>query len=315
MKSLSLISIILCFSPLAWSSPWSDGYTPSWAQTCIQAEESGGLGLLADYNKCNSKGYGGYKNDLSFYYEKQGAGYVFSDIVQSAHIVVTDIGMDAEIPFELMGVCQDTMCYRALVYINGDSKTGQHVATWVTTPGKPWTDGSGGSYTVESSKDRRTWRGNRTQEMYYRLHTLSDDIELGGKVTNRFQDLFVMDHYVNRDGDDMPWTVFYNGGTAFHASFTVNGNVGSHGCTRLKYHESRLMNFLARHVGRNYTVETRYTEREEMSQDERDSATRLLERAGIQLDAIYDLNQRAQNGDGDAADQLKWHSINNGGLY
>ena len=92
---------------------------------------------------------------------------------------------------------------------------------------------------------------------------------LGGDITNKFPGYFVMDHYRNTENEDMPWATFYHLGIAFHSSENVNGDIGSHGCTRLKHIEAKKMNFLARHVSRKFSVETRYTERERLSGKER----------------------------------------------
>ena len=92
---------------------------------------------------------------------------------------------------------------------------------------------------------------------------------LGGDVTNKFPGYFVMDHYRNSENEDMAWSTFYHFGVAFHSSKYVNGDVGSHGCTRLKHIEAKKMNFLARHVGRKFSVETRFTERRRLSSSQR----------------------------------------------
>lgn len=312
MKKSLLILIALGFSGVSHAIPWAKGYVPGYAKDCMNAEAAGTLNSLTDLNKCNSKGYVGAFNSLDNYYRynKEQNSYVFSENINRVHVLVTDIKQDVNIPSSLYSLCESKMCYRAIIYINGDSFTGQHVATFVTTPGKPWADGTG-NYTVESGRDSILWRGNRTPEMYYMAHLITDDMGLGGKVTNRFGDFYIMDHYVNSNNEDMPWAVFYNAGTAFHASPTVNGNIGSHGCTRLKYHESRLMNYLARHTGRNFTVETRYTERKALTQDQRNEASEAL----AYFEKQKEVFNRATSGDEEAKKKLEHDSMSSGGLY
>lgn len=324
MKKLVVSLALLGFSGAASAVP----YMP-WAQHCIEAEAAGTLGELKDYNKCNSKGYGGALNTLDQYYTKWGNEFIFNESIQSIHVVVTDIKLDYDVPYSLQNICEDEMCYRAIIYKNGDSKSGQHIATFVTTPGKPWYERTDpetglpvqtGKYTNESARDTKTWVGNRTPEMYYKAHLVSDEMGLGGDIYNRFtsadgSEYYIMDHYKNSNNENMAWAVFYNQGTAFHSSPTVNGRVGSHGCTRLKYTDSRMMNYLARHTGRNFTVETRYTEREELTQEERDASVDMMAAAARNMKRHSDLRRRADAGDEDAKRQLSLDAMNGGGLY
>lgn len=236
-----------------------NGLVPNWAANCVTAERRGQLEDLANMNRCTSKGYTGYMDDLDYYSRIDSNGnYTFYNI-DSVHVVVTDARIDYSIPD--YGHCKSEMCYRAYVYINGDEHTGQHVATWVVTPGMPWRDGSGGNYTPQSLRVYQTSPKKNQNSKGDFLLQKDNEMGLAGKVYGKLPGYFVMDYYINSNNEDMPWATFFHFGIAFHASYTVNGNVGSHGCTRLKYIESKKMNLLARHVGRRFSVETRYTER------------------------------------------------------
>lgn len=257
-----------------WTKPspegWYHGRTPSWVKDCQKSEKNRELELLGNMNDCTSKGYTGYKDDLGRYsYLDANGRYLYDyNYVKSVHVVVTDAKLDTHVPD--YGSCRSSMCYRAYVYINGDEDTGEHVATWVTTPGMPWHNRSGGNYTPESLYVYQTSPAkNQTSQGYFLLQK-DDEMGLAGKMTNKMPGYYVMDHYVNSDHDDMPWATFYHYGIAFHSSHSVNGDVGSHGCTRLKYIEAKKMNFLARHVGRNFSVETRFTERKRLTYKERE---------------------------------------------
>ncbi|WP_372655764.1 L,D-transpeptidase [Halobacteriovorax sp.] len=247
----------------AFFSDYRFGFRPKWVKQCERAQEKMEGHLLGALNKCNSKGYMGYKDDLAYYsVQNDDATYSFNRI-NSVHVVVTDAKQDREAPD--YGSCKSEMCYRAYVYINGDQYTGDHVATWVTTPGRRWYDGSGGDYTPESKYVYQTTPMKNQNELGHFLLQKDGEMGLGGDVTDRVTGYFVMDHYRNSDNEDMPWATFYHLGVGFHSSKYVDGTAGSHGCTRLKHIEAKKMNFLARHVKRKFTVETRYTERQRLS--------------------------------------------------
>lgn len=263
LAATAFVLFAMSNTSMALFSDYRFGFRPKWVKTCDKVQKKMEGHLLGDLNGCNSKGYMGYKDDLGYYStQNDDATYSFRGI-NSVHVVVTDAKLDREAPD--YGSCKSEMCYRAYVYINGDQYTGNHVATWVTTPGTPWYDGSGGDYTPESLYVYQT-NPMKNQNSKGHFHLQKDgEMGLGGKVTDRVTGYFVMDHYRNSENEDMPWATFYHLGVAFHASKYVDGSVGSHGCTRLKFIEAKKMNFLARHVKRNFTVETRYTERRRLS--------------------------------------------------
>ena len=314
-------SILLLFftghSP-ALASPWAQGFTPTWAYDCQTKEAQRTEHTLEDYNKCDSKGYAGYEDDripyMALNFE---GGYDVAPQITSVHVVVTDIKLDRNIP--ATAICESEMCYRVLIFINGDSQTGDHVATWVTSPGRPWNDGSGGNYTPESYEVLLSGRQpNQNSYGHFKLQR-DHEMGLGGIVTNKFPGYYVMDHYVNTDDENMGWATCYHFGICFHSSFTVNGNAASHGCTRLKYLEAKRLNFLARHVQRNFTVETRFTERETLTPEERNAVSHL-ELAGLQLEETGRLYDQAENGatqeERDRAQrELTNRAMESGGLY
>lgn len=270
---ITLVALALCSNAYALFSGYRFGFTPGWVKDCQKAERNEELDRLYGLNKCNSKGYMGYKDDLDYYSTLNSDGTYSFRGINSVHVVVTDVALDRNAPD--YGSCTSSMCYRAYVYINGDENTGDLVATWATTPGRPWFDGSGGNYTPESLYVYQTSPKKNQNSKGHFLLQRDGEMGLAGKVTNRIPGYFVMDHYRNSDNEDMPWATFYHFGIAFHSSEYVNGDVGSHGCTRLKYVEAKKMNFLARHVKRNFSVETRYTERKRLSNKERNKVLQI----------------------------------------
>ncbi len=275
------------------------GYIPNWAKHCAEAEASYSLDRLNDVNRCTSKGYSGYMDNLDRYASLDYRGNYNFNYIESVHVVVTDAALDTSLPD--YGHCRSAMCYRAYVYINGDEYTGEHVATWAVTPGMPWRDGSGGNYTPESlSVYLNSPKKNQNSNGDFLLQK-DNEMGLAGKVYGKFPGYFVMDYYVNSDGEDMPWATFYHFGIAFHASYTVNGDVGSHGCTRLKYIESKKMNFLARHVGRRFSVETRFTERRKLNAEEQAKAMLQLGQENLE-----EFNKTQLKGQKSAADFEKY---------
>ncbi len=277
-KNIKLILSTLIFittsqQAMALFSPYRFGITPGWVKDCERSEERQELDRIRGINRCNSNGYMGYKDDLDYYSTFNADGSYSFRFISSVHIVVTDVKLDRTAPD--FGSCKSDMCYRAYVYINGDENTGEHVATWVTTPGMPWYDGSGGNYTPESLYVYRTSPAKNQNDKGDFLLQKEGEMGLGGEVTNKVPGYFVMDHYRNSENEDMAWSTFYHFGVAFHSSKYVNGDVGSHGCTRLKHVEAKKMNYLARHVGRRFSVETRYTERKRLSRVERNKVIQI----------------------------------------
>lgn len=308
----------------AFASPYFGGTAPGWVLNCQQIERSGTEHTLVEYNRCNSAEFGGYMDELSRYYmaftpgtEGSTGSYNVDPSIQSVHAVVTDAKIDNQIPYN--GACNDTMCFRVLIYINGDSQTGTHVATWATSPGRVWTDGSGGNYTPESYEVLLSERKPNQNSLGH--FKLQQDHEMGlkGVVTGKYPGYYVMDHYINSDDEDMPWATCYHFGICFHASGQVNGKTESHGCTRLKYLEAKRMNFLARHVGRNFTVETRFTERSTLTDEERNAVS--LQNIGIRnIQEVERLRNLIDNGDTEeirerARRDLENRSLGTGGLY
>ena len=188
--------------------------------------------FASSYGQANSIGSTAYRDQLSYFIQSDlNSDYlIYSPVIRSAHVVVKDIALD--------GLCGNyDMCFRALVYINGDEFTGQHVATYMTSPGNPSLDS----------------RATFTPEGVYRVQK-NQEIVLGGQSFGRVGNLHVYDHYINRENEPMRWPVFYHRGFAFHSSNIVTGELASHGCTRLRPDEAKKINFLARHVGENFTV-------------------------------------------------------------
>jgi len=303
----------------SFATPYYEGTTPGWVLNCRQIEKNRLEHTLVEYNKCNSAKFGGYMDNLSGYMgyfpgESYFQGqYSVDPFIQSVHVLVTDTKIDRDPNLPYTGICDDTMCYRAFVFINGDSSTGTHVATWATSPGKKWTDGSGGNYTPDTLNTFNSGRHpNQNSKGYFMLQ---QDHEMGlkGVVTGKYPGFYVMNHYVNSDDEDMPWATCYHFGTCFHVSGQVNGKTESHGCTRLKYIEAKKINFLARHVGRNFTVETRFTERETLTDEERRAIT-LREVAVKILEENIELRERAQQGDADAQGELFEQGVRSGGI-
>ena len=291
-STLILFSLFILSSETLANSPWSNGYMPSWVKNCEQAEKNFELDDLKNYNHCTSKGFTGFKDDLNYYSSMDYRGRYNFQGISSVHVVVTDAALDRSVPD--VGLCTANMCYRAYVYINGDENSGEHIATWATTPGKPWSDGSG-NYTPESLYVyQNSPKLNQNSKGDFLLQK-DNEMGLAGKVTGKVPGYFVMDHYVNSNGEDMGWATFYHYGIAFHSSYTVNGDVGSHGCTRLKYVEAKKMNYLARHVGRRFSVETRFTERRRLNSRQRNKV--MLQLDPKRMQEIEELQNSSSKGD------------------
>lgn len=263
---LTLLSLCINQSEAFTASPWRDAQTPDWVMECQYAEGEGLLAELKDFNKCNSKGYDATGDVLAYHmFVNSDGSYTVDPEIESVHVLVTDIRLDKELG--LSKYCNSEMCYRALVFLNGDSKSGQHVATWVTSPGKPWRDGTG-IYTPESKRVFRERRTSNQNDKGYFMLQQDHEMGLGGDMVGKINGYYVLDHYINSNNENMGWASCFHFGVCFHASPKVNGNTASHGCARLKYIESKKINFLSRHTLRNFTVETRFTERQKLSSAE-----------------------------------------------
>lgn len=148
--------------------------------------------------------------------------------VQSVYVAVQDIAR--------YGMCDDAQCFRVYVYINGTDQTGQHIATFVASPGT----------------GRRTPTGTfgPTKGAFYQSNG------------QRFLDFDIFRHYVSKKYKaPMPEAMFFTAsGIALHGSYdTVNGRKQSKGCVRMFPNEARFIQDLVREAGGRLTVNVKHT--------------------------------------------------------
>jgi hypothetical protein len=153
--------------------------------------------------------------------------------VSSMHVHVRDIAKD--------GICEGT-CFRAFVYLNGDVRSGEHVATFVVSPGT----GRRTPY-VENKPLRRHTRSlakyeRPTQFGNYDMYRIYGSKSYPSATPN------------------MPNAMFFLDAIALHGSFdTVDGNKRSHGCVRMFPDESYFVHSLAIEAGGNVTFDVLHT--------------------------------------------------------
>lgn len=153
--------------------------------------------------------------------------------INRVHMHIRDIARD--------GLCPG-QCFRIYVFLNGDLQTGEHVATFVASPG------TGNKTLLENNKALQ--KGSR------RL----TDFEQASKFS-KF-DMYRI--YGSKDFPsqipNMPNAMFYRGGLAVHGSFaTVDGNKRSEGCTRMFPDESYFLHSLVIEAQGNATFDVLHT--------------------------------------------------------
>lgn len=181
-------------------------------------------GLVPQYYKDGrfSAGYAQY------YYNPEEAQ---AQGVNNVLVVVQDIAR--------YGMCDDTHCFRAYVYINGDENSGTLVAVFVVSPGVVGRSTPTGSFTVS--------RGTYWEKG-------------GGGRFGKF-DIFRSYHSKSYNNASMPEAMFFDHrGHALHGSYDkVDGRKHSHGCVRMFPNEARQLQDWVREAGGNLSVIVRHT--------------------------------------------------------
>ncbi len=178
----------------------------------------------------DSRGYAGYTlNQSKLNKIARSAG------VGSVHVMVRNIAKD--------GLCgKYTECFRAYVYVNGDQHSGEHVATFVVSPGT----------------GRRTPLYNNAKLRKYTRSLYSFE------SPTQFKNFDMYRIYGSKSYPDptpnMPNAMFFDNAIALHGSFgKVNGAKQSHGCIRMNPDESYWLHSLVRAANGRLTVDVVHT--------------------------------------------------------
>lgn len=156
-----------------------------------------------------------------------------ADQIHSVHAHIRDIAKD--------DLCTGT-CFRVYIYLNGDLKSGEHVATFVVSPGT-------GRRTplVNNAPLRRFTRSltkyeRPTQYYNYDMYRIYGSKSYPDSTPN------------------MPNAMFYMDRIALHGSFDkVDGSKRSHGCVRMFPDESYFVHSLAILAQGNLTFDVLHT--------------------------------------------------------
>lgn len=154
--------------------------------------------------------------------------------VESVHVHVRNIAVD--------GLCGSAECFRAYVFVNGDQDSGEHVATFVVSPGM-----GGRTPQVEARPLRLFTRyltkyEKPTQFGEWDMYRIYGSKSYPGSIPNMPNAMFILDSI------------------ALHGSFdTVDGNKRSHGCVRMFPDESYWLHSLVRSAQGQLTVDILHT--------------------------------------------------------
>lgn len=215
-------------------------------------------------------------------------------VIGNVHVVVKNIAK--------LGLCGDyAECFRAYVYVNGNEYGGDHIGTFVASPGR-----EGDHQDWDPAREEYvTTHGIDTEEGDYDLE-VNGQTPLGGAAEAdrnglRFQNYSMFELYKSSAsfGAKMPFAMFYNKGQALHCSYgKVDGERHSHGCVRLRCGEAeKLFNLVKRAEGR-LTVSIRDTE---------ETVSVLTEAEKLRAAAREIL--------GTTEADVKWDSLGSGALY
>ncbi|MGH1468292.1 MAG: L,D-transpeptidase [Bdellovibrionales bacterium] len=175
--------------------------------------------------------------------------------VDRVHVVIKDIAR--------LGLCGSfDECYRAYVYVNGNEQDGDHIGTFMTSPGR---EGDHQDFNP-AIEEYVTTKGIYTEEGDYSLEykgqtPLSGAAEADRKGL-RFDNFNMFKLYKSGAsfGAKMPFAMFFNKGQALHCSYgAVDGNRHSHGCVRLRCGEAEKLYNLVSKASGNLTVSIRDT--------------------------------------------------------
>lgn len=180
----------------------------------------------------DSRGYAEYYLNLSRVNQ-----LIKNNQIYNVHAHVRNIAKD--------GLCDSAECFRVFIFVNGDENSGEHVATFVVSPG------TGRRTPVVEDQVLRKYDKDVRWLKSYEAPTIFEDWDMyriygsksyPGKVPN------------------MPNAMFFLKAIAFHGSFDiVDGNKRSHGCIRMFPDESYWMHSLVRAGQGNLTVDVLHT--------------------------------------------------------
>lgn len=157
--------------------------------------------------------------------------------VYSVHAHVRNIAKD--------GLCDSAECFRVYIFVNGDENNGEHVATFVVSPGTGRRTPSVEDQPLRKYDKKVRWLKN------FEAPTIFED-----------WDMFRI--YGSKSYPDsvpnMPNAMFFLQAIALHGSFDkVDGNKRSHGCIRMFPDESYWLHSLVRAGQGNLTVDVLHT--------------------------------------------------------
>lgn len=153
--------------------------------------------------------------------------------INRVHTHVRDIARD--------GLCAGT-CFRVYVYLNGDLMSGEHVATFVVSPGT----------------GRRTPLDNNAQLRRFTRSLTSFERPTQYRNFDMYR-IYGSKSYPAAT-PNMPNAMFYRDAIAIHGSFdTVNGEKQSKGCVRMFPDESYFLHSLGIEAEGNVTFDVLHT--------------------------------------------------------
>ncbi len=153
--------------------------------------------------------------------------------VRSVHAHVRNIAKD--------GICAGT-CFRVFIYVNGDVKSGEHVATFAVSPGTGRRTPLANNAPLRRFTRSLTSFERPTQYYNYDMYRIYGSKSYPGKIPN------------------MPNAMFFMDAIALHGSFdTVDGEKRSHGCIRMFPDESYFVHSLAILAEGNMTFDVLHT--------------------------------------------------------
>lgn len=161
-----------------------------------------------------------------------------SEGIQLVHTHVRNIAKD--------DLCGDYgQCFRVYVFINGDEDTGEHVATFVVSPGTGRRTPRLIDAPLRKYNPNVRWLykfEKPTKFKNYDMYRIYGSKSYPGSIPN------------------MPNAMFFTPPIAIHGSFdTVNGTKQSHGCVRMFPDESYWLHSLVREAGGNLTTDIHHT--------------------------------------------------------
>ena len=211
--------------------------TTSFAQDRVPAVFTGNSPAPAYQN------YSRYKNKVDSRDSRSFAGYHLdlakisavrsTTGIRSVHTHTRDIARD--------GLCKGT-CFRVYVYLNGDERSGEHVATFVVSPGTGRRTPLADKASLRRFTRSLTSFERPTQYRNYDMYRIYGSKSYPSSTPN------------------MPNAMFWRDAIAHHGSFDkVDGEKRSHGCVRMFPDESYFLHSLVIEAEGNMTFDVLHT--------------------------------------------------------